>query len=94
VILCKIIIKGGEKMAVKIKLKRIGTKKTPHYRVVVADSRSPRDGKLIEDIGYYKPLENPALFKIDSEKAGAWIRNGAQPTDTVQILLKKAGVIQ
>jgi len=81
-------------MAVKIKLKRIGTKKTPHYRVVVADSRSPRDGRLIEDIGYYKPLENPALIKIDSDKAGTWLKKGAQPTDTVKILLKKAGVVQ
>jgi len=81
-------------MAVKIKLKRIGTKKTPHYRVVVADSRSPRDGRLIEDIGYYKPLENPALIKIDSDKAETWLKKGAQPTDTVKILLKKAGVVQ
>ncbi len=81
-------------MAVKIKLKRIGTKKTPHYRVVVADSRSPRDGRLIDDIGYYKPLANPALVKIDLDKAGIWLKNGAQPTDTVQILLKKAGAIQ
>jgi len=81
-------------MAVKIKLRRIGTKKTPHYRVVVADSRSPRDGRLIDDIGYYKPLANPALIKIDSDKAGIWLKNGAQPTDTVQILLKKAGVVQ
>ena len=80
-------------MAVKIKLRRIGTKKTPHYRVVVADSRSPRDGRLIDDIGYYKPLSNPALIKIDSDKSGTWLKNGAQPTDTVQILLKKAGVI-
>ncbi len=81
-------------MAVKIKLKRIGTKKTPHYRVVVADSRSPRDGRLLDDIGYYKPLANPALVKIDLDKAGIWLKNGAQPTDTVQILLKKAGAIQ
>jgi len=81
-------------MAVKIKLKRIGTKKTPHYRVVVADARSPRDGRLIDDIGYYKPLSNPALVKIDLNKAGIWLKNGAQPTETVQILLKKAGAIQ
>jgi len=81
-------------MAVKIKLRRIGTKKTPHYRVVVADARSPRDGRLIEDIGYYKPLMNPALVKIDTDKAGKWLKNGAQPTDTVKILLKKVGVIQ
>lgn len=81
-------------MAVKIRLKRIGAKKTPHYRVVVADARSPRDGRLIEDIGYYKPLSNPAAVKIDSEKADKWLKNGAQPTDTVKILLKKVGVIQ
>jgi len=79
-------------MAVKIRLKRIGAKKTPHYRVVVADARSPRDGRLIDDIGYYKPLSNPALVKIDLEKAETWIKNGAQPTDTVKILLKKAGL--
>lgn len=71
----------------------MGTKKTPFYRVVVADSRSPRDGKFIEEIGYYNPLTNPAEVKIDGEKAKTWIANGAQPTETVRALLKKNGVI-
>jgi len=77
-------------MAVKIRLKRIGAKKTPFYRVIIADSRSPRDGKFIEEIGYYNPLKDPAEIKIDLEKANKWIKNGAQPTDTVKSLLKKA----
>ena len=76
---------------VKIRLKRIGAKKNPFYRVVVADVRSPRDGKFIEEIGYYDPNKNPAEIKIDSERANYWIKNGAQPTDTVKILLKKQG---
>ena len=76
---------------VKIRLKRIGAKKNPFYRVVVADVRSPRDGKFIEEIGYYDPNKNPAVIKIDSERADYWIKNGAQPTDTVKILLKKQG---
>jgi small subunit ribosomal protein S16 len=76
-------------MAVKIRLKRIGAKKAPYYRVVVADSRSPRDGRFIEEIGIYQPLEDPALVRIDVEKAKKWIANGAQPTDTVRDLLKK-----
>ncbi|MDN5276917.1 MAG: small subunit ribosomal protein [Clostridiales bacterium] len=80
-------------MAVKIRLKRMGAKKTPHYRVVVADSRSPRDGKVIEEIGYYNPLSDPEEVKIDVEKAQAWLRKGAQPTDTVRALLKKSGVL-
>ncbi|MBO4212980.1 MAG: 30S ribosomal protein S16 [Clostridia bacterium] len=80
-------------MSVKIRLRRMGTKKTPFYRVVVADSRSPRDGKFIEEIGYYNPLTNPAEVKIDGEKAKTWIANGAQPTETVRALLKKNGVI-
>ena len=80
-------------MAVKIRLKRLGAKKTPFYRVVVADERSPRDGKFIEEIGYYNPLTNPADIKIDAEKAAKWIANGAQPTDTVKALLKKNGVL-
>ena len=80
-------------MAVKIRLKRIGAKKTPFYRVVVADERSPRDGKFIEEIGYYNPLTNPVDIKIDAEKAQKWIKNGAQPTDTVRALLKKSGII-
>ena len=81
-------------MAVKIRLKRIGAKKTPFYRVVVADERSPRDGKFIEEIGYYNPLTDPVDIKIDAEKAAKWIKNGAQPTDTVRALLKKTEVIK
>ena len=81
-------------MAVKIRLKRIGAKKAPFYRVVVADSRYPRDGRFIEEIGYYNPLTNPIEIKIDSEKAQKWIANGAQPTETVKSLLKKAGITE
>ncbi len=79
---------------VKIRLKRMGMKKKPFYRVVVADIRSPRDGRFIEEIGYYDPMKNPADIKIDNEKAIQWMKNGAQPTDTVRILLKKSGAIQ
>ena len=79
-------------MAVKIRLRRTGAKKAPSYRVVVADSRYPRDGRFIEEIGYYNPLTDPATIKIDIEKAQNWIANGAQPTDTVKELLKKAGL--
>ncbi len=77
-------------MAVKIRLRRTGAKKAPSYRVVVADSRYPRDGRFIEEIGYYDPLTEPVTIKIDMEKANNWIQNGAQPTDTVKALLKKA----
>ena len=80
-------------MAVKIRLKRIGAKKTPFYRVVVADERSPRDGQFIEEIGYYNPLTDPVDIKIDAEKAQKWIKNGAQPTETVRSLLKKSEII-
>ena len=79
---------------VKIRLKRIGAKKSPFYRVVVADSRYPRDGKFIEEIGYYNPLTEPAEVKIDAEKATAWIAKGAQPTETVRSLLKKAEILK
>ncbi len=79
---------------VKIRLKRMGMKKKPFYRVVVADIRSPRDGRFIEEIGYYDPMKSPADIKIDNEKAIQWMKNGAQPTDTVRILLKKSGAIQ
>lgn len=79
-------------MAVKIRLRRMGAKKAPFYRVVVADSRFPRDGRFIEEIGYYDPTKEPAVVKIDAEKAKTWIANGAQPTDTVKALLKKAGL--
>ncbi|MBE6977471.1 MAG: 30S ribosomal protein S16 [Ruminococcaceae bacterium] len=78
---------------VKIRLRRMGAKKAPYYRVVVADARSPRDGRCIEEIGTYNPLTNPATITIDVEKAQTWIKNGAQPTDTVRGLLKKAGVL-
>lgn len=80
-------------MAVKMRLKRMGAKKAPFYRVVVADSRSPRDGRFIDEIGYFNPLTNPAEIKLDAEKAKKWISNGAQPTDTVKALLKKSGIV-
>ena len=80
-------------MAVKIRLHRIGAKKAPFYRVVVADSRYPRDGRFIEEIGYYDPTKEPAIVNIDAEAAKKWIGNGAQPTDTVKALLKKNGVL-
>ena len=78
---------------VKIRLKRIGAKKAPIYRVVVADSRYPRDGRFIEEIGYYNPLTEPAEVKIDAELAKKWLANGAQPTETVKDLLKKSGIV-
>ncbi|MBO4343942.1 MAG: 30S ribosomal protein S16 [Clostridia bacterium] len=80
-------------MAVKIRLKRMGAKKAPFYRVVVADSRFPRDGRFIEEIGYVNPLTDPATVEVDGEKAKKWIENGAQPTDTVKALLKKKGIL-
>ena len=80
-------------MAVKIRLRRMGAKKAPFYRVVVADSRYPRDGRFIEELGTYNPLTSPSEFKVDAEKVQAWIRNGAQPTDTVKSLLTKNGII-
>lgn len=80
-------------MAVKIRLRRMGAKKAPFYRVVVADSRYPSDGRFIEEIGYYNPLTDPVEIKIDAEKAQTWIKNGAQPTDTVRALLKKSGAL-
>ncbi|MBQ8589105.1 MAG: 30S ribosomal protein S16 [Firmicutes bacterium] len=81
-------------MAVKIRLKRMGAHKHPFYRVVVADSRTSRDGKCIDELGYYNPMVDPAEIKIDAEKAKKWIGNGAQPTDTARALLKKAGAIE
>ena len=78
---------------VKIRLRRMGAKKAPFYRIVVADARSPRDGRCIEEIGTYNPLTNPATIDVDKEKVQAWIKNGAQPTDTVRGLLKNAGVL-
>ena len=78
---------------VKIRLRRMGAKKAPFYRIVVADSRSPRDGRCIEEIGTYNPLTNPVTLTVDAEKVQTWIKNGAQPTDTVRGLLKNAGVL-
>ena len=78
---------------VKIRLRRMGAKKNPYYRLVVADSRSPRDGRCIEEIGTYNPLTTPVTVTVDAEKAQQWIKNGAQPTDTVKALLKKANVL-
>ena len=80
-------------MAVKIRLRRMGAKKAPFYRIIVADSRSPRDGRFIEELGYYDPTKEPSVLKVDDEKAKSWIANGAQPTDTVKALLKKNGTI-
>ena len=78
---------------VKIRLRRMGAKKAPFYRIVVADSSYPRDGRFIEEIGYYNPVENPAELKVDVDRAQAWIKTGAQPTETVRDLLKKAGAL-
>ena len=78
---------------VKIRLRRMGAKKSPFYRIVVADSRYPRDGRFIEEIGIYNPVNNPAELKVDVERAQAWIKTGAQPTETVRDLLKKAGAL-
>ena len=78
---------------VKIRLKRMGMKKKPFYRVVVADERASRDGRFIDELGYYNPVSNPVELKIDAEKAQKWIANGAQPTDTVKALLKKNGAL-
>ncbi len=89
-----IVKRRKNKMAVKIRLKRMGAKKSPFYRVVVADSRYPRDGRFIEEIGTYNPMVEPAAVNIDAEKAQKWLKNGAQPTDTVKILLKKSGITE
>ncbi|MBQ2662276.1 MAG: 30S ribosomal protein S16 [Clostridia bacterium] len=78
----------------KIRLRRMGAKKAPFYRVVVADSRAPRDGAFVEEIGYYNPLTEPATINIKNDRAIEWMKNGAQPTDTVRDLLKKSGAIQ
>ena len=78
---------------VKIRLRRMGAKKAPFYRIVVADSRYPRDGRFIEEIGTYNPLTDPATVNVDADRAQEWIKNGAQPTDTVRGILKKAGVL-
>jgi small subunit ribosomal protein S16 len=81
-------------MAVKIRLRRMGAKKAPFYRVVVADSRSPRDGRFIEELGIYDPTTEPTTFRVDQDKVKQWMANGAQPTETVRVLLKKSGVIE
>ncbi|MBA4544021.1 MULTISPECIES: 30S ribosomal protein S16 [Thermoactinomyces] len=81
-------------MAVKIRLRRMGAKKAPFYRVVVADSRAPRDGRSIDEIGYYNPTTQPATVKIDEEKALKWLANGAQPSDTVRSLFRQEGILQ
>ena len=81
-------------MAVKLRLKRMGAKKKPFYRIVAADSRSPRDGKFIEEVGYYNPTKNPAVVKVDNEKALKWLSTGAIPTDTVRNILSKEGIMK
>ena len=81
-------------MAVKLRLKRMGAKKKPFYRVVAADSRSPRDGRFIEEVGYYNPVANPAEVKIDEEKALKWLSQGAIPTDTVRDIFSKQGIMK
>ena len=87
-------IYGGKKMAVKIRLKRMGAKKRPFYRVIVADSRSPRDGRFIETLGTYNPLTDPAEISIKEEETLSWLSKGAQPTDTVKNILSKAGIME
>ncbi|MBE6854369.1 MAG: 30S ribosomal protein S16 [Ruminococcus sp.] len=80
-------------MAVKIRLRRMGAKKAPFYRIVVADSRYPRDGRFIEEIGYYDPTKEPSVVKLDADKAKDWMSKGAQPTDTVKVIMKKQGIL-
>ena len=79
---------------VKIRLRRMGAKKAPFYRIIVADARSPRDGRFIEEVGYYNPMTNPAEIKVDAEKVEKWLANGAQPTETVKAILAKNGLIK
>jgi len=86
------LVKEVKEMAVKIRLRRMGKKKAPFYRVVVADARAPRDGRFIEEIGTYDPNQDPSVFKFDEEKAKKWLANGAKPTETVGKLLKEAGI--
>ncbi len=81
-------------MSVKIRLRRMGAKKAPFYRIVVADSRYPRDGRFIEEVGYYDPTKEPSVIKVDAEKVEKWISSGAQPTDTVKALLKIEGILK
>ena len=82
------------KMAVKLRLKRMGSKQRPFYRIVAADARSPRDGRFIETVGTYNPLKNPTEIKVDEEKALTWLNNGAQPTDTVRSILTESGIMK
>ena len=88
-----IILEGGEGMAVKIRMKRMGSKRNAFYRLVVADSRKPRDGRFIEELGYYNPTTEPATVQIDEKKAIKWLQDGAIPSDTVKSLLKKEGIM-
>lgn len=81
-------------MAVKIRMRRMGAKRKPFYRIVVADSRMPRDGRFIEEVGYYNPLANPTEYKLDEDKVFDWLEKGAQPSDTVRSLLSKAGLMK
>ena len=81
-------------MAVKMRLRRMGAKKRPFYRIVVADSRFPRDGRFIEEVGYYNPIENPAVIKVDKALALKWLNSGAEPTDTVRAILSKEGILK
>ena len=81
-------------MSVKIRLRRMGAKKAPFYRIVVADSRYPRDGRFIEEVGFYDPTKEPSVIKVDAEKVENWIASGAQPTDTVKALLKVEGILK
>lgn len=81
-------------MSVKIRLRRMGAKKSPFYRIVVADSRYPRDGRFIEEVGFYDPTKEPSVIKVDAEKVEKWISSGAQPTDTVKALLKIEGILK
>lgn len=81
-------------MATKIRLRRMGAKKAPFYRIVVADSRSPRDGRFIEEIGYYDPCKEPAIIKVNDDKAVDWLKKGAQPSETVKSLFNKAGIYE
>ncbi len=79
---------------VKIRLRRMGAKKAPFYRIIVADSRSPRDGRFIEEVGYYNPMTNPPTIKLENEKIEKWLTSGAQPTETVKSILTKSGIIK
>lgn len=88
------MLKGENKMAVKIRLRRMGAKKSPFYRIIVADSRSPRDGRFIEEVGYYNPMTEPVTLKVEEEKVQKWLASGAQPTETVKSILTKSGIIK